>query len=173
MDRYECPFPVPEEHLRMVGVIAAQWEWIERTLERAIAGVMEHDYRRVAMFLANISFSDKCDLFLAHGRVFEESQPAEWKEITTAIKGLREARATRNAFVHCTWKQGTEPGASPLRASVRTKGGTLKAEEVPVTTEDMYAAAKEIWNAGRALAALINKYDLITEDENTAEGSEL
>jgi hypothetical protein len=91
-DRYECPFPVPEEHLRMVGVIAAQWEWIERVLERAIAGVMEHDYRRVAMFLANISFNDKCDLFLAHGRVFEESHPLEWKEITTAIKGLREAR---------------------------------------------------------------------------------
>ena len=167
MDRYECPFPVPEEHLRMVGVIAAQWEWIERTLERAVAGVMELDYSRVAMFLANISFSDKCDLFLAHGRVFQESHPTEWKEITTAIKGLYEARATRNAFIHCTWKMGPEPGA-PVRASVRTKGGTLKVEEIPVTTDDMYAAAKEIWNAGHALAALIKKYDLLTEEEKPA-----
>ena len=162
VEKYECPFPVPEEHLRMVGVIAAQWEWIERVLEEAIAGVMEHDHGRVAMFLANISFSDKCDLFLAHARPFQEKAPAEYQEISMVLQNLRQARGKRNAYVHCTWKGGSEPDA-PVRASIRTKGGALRVEETPVTTIDMYVAAKEIWDAGHGLAKLVRKYDLIPE----------
>jgi hypothetical protein len=51
MTRYECPFPVPDEHLRMIGVIAAQWEWLERVIEETLANIMEHDFKRVVVLL--------------------------------------------------------------------------------------------------------------------------
>jgi hypothetical protein len=76
MAKYQSPIgDTPDEHMRLVGIIALHWEWVEILLERAIADIMEHDFNRIALLTNNISFGDKCDLVLTYARVFEEPEP--------------------------------------------------------------------------------------------------
>jgi hypothetical protein len=43
MDNYRSPFEyLPDEHMRLVGIIAFHWETVDLTKQRAIAEVMNH-----------------------------------------------------------------------------------------------------------------------------------
>ena len=75
MDRYHSPFPLPDEHMRMLGIIATQWEWVEQLLGNAIAEIMEHKPDRVAILTANVGFHQKCDILKAYARTFQEDDP--------------------------------------------------------------------------------------------------
>ena len=97
MTKYQSPIAaLPDEHMRMVGIISTHWEWVELILERAVAKVMEHDPNRVAALTTNIGFHQKCDLILAHARVFQQNDPPKWRVFTDCIESLRNAYAARN-----------------------------------------------------------------------------
>jgi hypothetical protein len=145
---YKSPMDdLPDEHMRMVGIISAHWEWIELILERAIAEIMEHPFPRVALLTNSISFYTKCDLILVYARVYEESHPDIWKQFTAAIIGLKTAYRGRNEFVHGTWKKDSATKVWG-KAEVRTKGGklTISDEEIPI--KRMEKVAQDIWDAG-------------------------
>ena len=73
MDKYQSPSGVlPNEHMRLVGIISAHWEWLEVLMERAIAEIMEHQYTRVALLTVNIGFKSKCDLLMTYARPFQQ-----------------------------------------------------------------------------------------------------
>jgi hypothetical protein len=91
MTKYQSPIPLPDEHMRLLGIIAAHWEWIELILERAIAEVMEHKWSRVRLLTVDIGFRSKCDLLKVYARPFETEEPASWQEFNKIIKGLEEA----------------------------------------------------------------------------------
>ena len=41
MPKYESPMPLSDDHMRLIGIIAAHWEAVDVTLQRAISEIME------------------------------------------------------------------------------------------------------------------------------------
>jgi hypothetical protein len=151
---------LPDEHMRMVGIISAHWEWVELILERAIAEIMEHQFSRVALLAQNISFSNKCDLVLVYARVFEEVEPDTWKQFTIAIRDLRAAYGGRNEFVHAQWKRD-QATKSWGKASIRTKGGKLTILDEIVPIKNMQKVAEQIWDAGANFTLLCQMHGVL------------
>ena len=162
MERYLSPMDgLPDEHMRMVGVISAHWEYLEILLERAIADTMGRDYYEVQLLTENVSFTNKCDLVLIYARPFEKTEPDEWKKFTLARAELKAAHGARNEYVHAQWKQDRTTKVWG-KSSVRTKGGKLVISDNAVDIEDMNKAAQQIWDAAIKFLALCQSHGVLT-----------
>jgi hypothetical protein len=159
MDQYRSPLPLPDEHMRLLGIIATHWEWVELILSKAVAEVMEHDPNRVAILTANIGFHDKCDIILAYARFLRETDPDEWTKFTTTLKTLRDAYAVRNKFIHAKWKLVND--SEIRRTEVRTRGGKFSIVDEPTPTTELSAAAQQIVDAGESFIALVQSYGIL------------
>jgi hypothetical protein len=157
MDKYQSPLPLPGEHMRMLGIIATHWEWVEHLLSNAVAEVMEHDPDRVAILTANIGFHPKCDIILAYARHFQETDPAEWSKFTKTLQTLRDAYAARNKFIHAKWKLAD---GHIRRTEVRTRGGKFTIADDPTPISELNAAAQQIVDAGEAFIELVQPYGI-------------
>jgi hypothetical protein len=164
MEKYQSPIPLPDEHMRMVGIIAAHWEWIELILERSIAEIMEQQHHTVGLLTANISFGSKCDLILVYARVFEKDQPQVWKEFTTAIEALGGAYMKRNTYVHAKWKRDRSTLEWGI-TTVRTRGGKLTASDNPVSVNELVDAAQSIFDAGERFTALVQRFGILVQSQ--------
>ena len=150
MKKYQSPRPLPDEHMRLVGIISAHWEWVELILERAVAEVMQHQPHRVALLTSSISFHTKCDLLMIYARALEPYDPPGWKEFTAMMVDLKNAYSARNKFIHAKWIM-KPPAADPYRIDVVTKGGKLTLIDEPTSTNELAQAAQEIFDAGERL----------------------
>ena len=159
MKPYKNPINIPDEHMRMVGIIAAQWEWIELTLERTITEIMGLDINRVGVLTTNLGFQTKCDIILLHVRPAKESDNPTWRRFTKVYEGLKEAQKLRSKFVHAIW----EPGENdiPIRNAVTTTGKKLTVDEQPTPIEELYEVAETIWKNGEEFASLMQEFDLL------------
>ncbi len=154
MAKYQSPIvDTPDEHMRLVGIIALHWEWVEIVLERVLADVMEQDFSSIALLTNNVSFRDKCDLILTYARVFEEPEPETWKRFTKSITRLKDAYSGRNQFIHAQWRRD-KTTKEWGRSVVRTRGGKLTLLEETVLIGDMEKVAQEIWDAAEEFTQL-------------------
>ncbi len=160
MADYKSPIPLPDEHMRLVGIIAAHWEFIELILERVVAEVMEHEFSRVSLLTANIGFRSKCDLLMVYARPLETAEPTEWKAITQAVEALKKAYTARNTYVHAQWKIDQTTGAIG-RTSARTAGGKLAIVDEETPVENLQKAAQQIWDAGENLMTVVQRYGIL------------
>ncbi len=73
MPKYESPLSLSDEHMRLIGIIAAHWEAIDITLQQALAEVMELEFDRVALLIRHIGFGNKINLLMIYARrAFQE-----------------------------------------------------------------------------------------------------
>jgi hypothetical protein len=159
MDRYKSPIAdLPDDHMRMVGIISTHWEWIEVMMERAVAEVMQHQPARVQILTANINFHTKCDIILAYARHFQKEDPEQWKKFTTTIEGLKNAYSERNKYVHAKWKM---VGSQINLTQVRTSGGKFSLIDEPCPIEDLNKVAHQIVEAGEAFVTLVQPFGLL------------
>ena len=148
MARYKSPSKFFDEHMRLLGLIATHWEWVEFTLERTVAEAMEHEYDRVGLLTENITFHALCDILMIYTRPAEQLRPDIWKEFTAMLHDLKSAYSLRNRYVHGKWHLKNRK----MRISeVRTKNGKLRATNIPVSARELGTAAAQIWNAGTRL----------------------
>jgi hypothetical protein len=166
MSKYQSPMGLPDEQMRLVGIIAAHWEWVELILERALAEIMEHQFARVALLTNQVSFSDKCDLVLVYARVYETTDPTTWSLFTKAIVALRNGYSLRNQFVHAQWKRDRKT-AQWGKASIRTKGGKLTISDELVDIKSLEQAAEQIWDAGNNFTLLCRAHGVLLASPNT------
>lgn len=159
MKPYKNPRNIPDEHMRMVGIIAAHWELIEVTLERTIAEIMDLDFNRVAFLTTNLGFQTKCDIILLHARPFKETHKPTWNRFTEAYEGLKKAQEIRSKFVHAVWCPGEND--IPIRNAVLTTGKKLTVDEEPTQIEELYVAAETIWENGEAFRLLMQEFGLL------------
>jgi hypothetical protein len=162
VEPYKPPINLPDGHMRMVGIIAAQWEWIEIVLERAVAEVMTLKHAQVGLLTVNLSFRAKCDLILVYARPLETEDNDSWKKFTKVIESLKAAYTLRNAYVHAKWKINERTGKLG-RTSVRTMGGRLALVDEETKIEDMERDAKAIWDAAEHLGALLTSFGLLQQ----------
>ena len=159
MTKYQSPIAaLPDEHMRMVGIISTHWEWVELILERALAEIMEHDPKRVGVLTTNIGFYQKCDLILAHARVFQQNDPPKWRAFTNCIESLRSAYTARNQHIHAKWKMLNN---QIYLTEVRTRGGKLTIIDEPWDIQRMNDAAQQIAAAGEEFVKLMRSFDLL------------
>jgi hypothetical protein len=157
--KYQSPIAaLPDEHMRMVGIISTHWEWVELILERAVAEVMEHDPNRVAALTTNIGFHQKCDLILAHARVFQQNDPPKWRAFTNCIESLRSAYAARNQNIHAKWKM---LDGQIYLTEVRTRGGKFTIIDEPWDIQKMNETADQIAAAGEEFVKLMRSLGLL------------
>lgn len=170
MAPYKSHIDLPDEYFRLIGIISAQWEYVEVALERAVAEIGGHKYSRVGLLTANLGFQTKADLIMAYGRALQTSKPAEWAALKKVLKGLKDAYTLRNTYVHAKWFMPKKKGSLPTRSVVRTKGGNLNIADVPTTTEQMAIAAENIHTAGDEFVKLMNSFALLLPKKKKPRG---
>jgi hypothetical protein len=162
MPNYRSPFPaLSDEHMRLVGIISAHWEFLDVTIQRALAEVMMHDYGRIAQLTENIPFRAKMDLLMAYARPLQDAQPELWRGFTAINKDVLAAYGLRNRFVHARWKEGSHPDLL-IRVVTRSAGGRFTIADEETCVCEMEDAAKSIHERGEKLVAFFQKFDLLT-----------
>lgn len=161
MSKYVSPFNLPDEHMRIVGIIAAHWECLDFMLQRAVAFVSMHDFYRVHLLTDNIGFRTKVDLLMAYARPFQDAEPDIWKEFTRAFDAVKTAYACRNAYVHAKWSVGQSPDL-PTRNVARINGGKLVILSEPTPLSELEKAAQLIFDAGEQFVTLFQKMGMKT-----------
>jgi hypothetical protein len=159
MANYQSPFPLPDEHLRLVGIIAAHWEHLDLILQRAVAEIMSLDWNRVRLLTENLSVTAKLDLLSAHAR--QALQKNDLTRFNKVIALVQAAYGRRNAYVHAKWDQnGAEP-EQPWQFSIRTRGGKLSIVQKPTPIEELEKAAAQIWSAGESFGDKLRRYGML------------
>lgn len=157
---YSSPLPLPDEHMRMVGIIAAHWEWLERVIvDNAVAEVMELKHDRIAVLLTNMNLHSKRDVLAVYAAPLKSQHPDLHKTLSNALSAVLDAYAERNKFVHATWQFG-ESGEL-LRFELRTKNGKFVCADHPAPINELEEAADKIVNAGSQLIAALQPFGLL------------
>ncbi|CAA2141822.1 hypothetical protein [Hyphomicrobium sp. ghe19] len=164
---YTSPYSfLPDEHMRLVGIIAFHWEAVDLSLQRAVAEITMTDCGGIAILTDMIGFRSKTEIIMAYARQFQSGDPLKWKEFVSALEGVKDAYTLRNKFVHARWIDGPDT-TRPLRVDFRLSGGRLKQEEVPTEIGELYAAATAIFNAGGAMTTCLWKCGLMLPSQET------
>ena len=164
MSKYDSEIKLPDEYFRMVGIIAAQWEYIEFQLEWAVAEIGGHKVSKVGLLTTNLGYQAKHDLILAHGRPLKAQSPDEWSALTTVMNDVQKAYLLRNTFVHAKWIAGESDAELPKRSIVRTRGGKLIMDDFPTELSELVEAATKIQAAGDGFLRLMQTYDIMSGD---------
>jgi hypothetical protein len=162
MARYRSPAVdfLPNEHMRLVGIIAAHWEMLDSILERLAAEVTKNKAGRVHLLTNSMNYAAKRDLLMAYARQYKTKKPDLWKQFTTAFDAVNNAYSLRNTFVHAKWIHGPST-KRPKRTGVRTKGGKLVEFDEPTPIKDLKVAADTIITAGNDLVAVFRKVRML------------
>ena len=160
---YRSPFPfLPDEHMRLVGIIAAHWEFLDLTIQMALAESMGHTHARVALLLDNMTFRSKIDLLMSYVRVaYKDKEPKRWSEFTKLSERLQKAYDLRNSFVHARWRKG-KSADMPERVVTKIQGGKFTLENVPTPANDLEEATTYIAESGGKLTTFFQEVGLLT-----------
>jgi hypothetical protein len=120
MTKYHSPAGFPDEHMRLVGIISAHWEWVELTLERTVAEAMDREYQEVGLLTENITFHALCDVLTIYSQPLETLRPDLWKEFSATLTDLKNAYSARNRYVHAKWR--LEQGACAAQTFAQDRG---------------------------------------------------
>jgi hypothetical protein len=157
MPKYVSPFHLPDEHMRLVGIIAAHWEVFDVILQKSVAEVMSLKFDDVTMLTEGLSATAKFDIILGHARQLPKD---EWKRFEKAITRTKKAYSARNAYVHSKWVvEAGEP--LPKRVSLRTRGGKIVKVDEAVEISELERTAQEIHDAGEQFTLLFQEYGLL------------
>jgi hypothetical protein len=156
MSKYESPLNLPDEHMRLVGIIAAHWEAFDIVIQRSVAEVLSLKFDDVIMLTESLSPTAKLDILLTHAR---ELPKEEWKRFERTLARTKKAYSLRNAYVHSKWVGETDE--LPIRISLRTRGGKLVTVNEPVEMSDLVRTAQEIHEAGEQFTLLFQEYGLL------------
>jgi hypothetical protein len=148
------------EHMRLVGIIAAHWEFLDVVLQRTLAEIMGHDHHQLALLTENVPFRAKRELLMAYARSLEDSEPDLWKEFTQIDRDLLAAYGLRNKYVHARWKEG-EIHELPIRVVTRINGGRFTFADERTCICHLEDAARAIWETGARLTKFFQKFDLL------------
>ena len=155
---YQSPISLPDEHMRLVGIIAAHWEHLDLILQRAVAEVMNLSPTRVALLTANISVINKCDLLTVYARPLKEINESDWKTFNQIMIDIKSSYAARNRYIHAAW-EGRD--GTLYRHEIRTTGGKLAQTDVPVETSELGFAAQQIIETGSRFAVWMQDHGLL------------
>jgi hypothetical protein len=158
MNRYSSPLDLPDEHMRLVGIIAAHWEALDSLLQNAVAGSMGMKLEAVRLLTESLTTNAKIDLITAHARDLPKT---DFKAINKALDEVRAAYVQRNTFVHAKWYHNPPSPDTPWRFSVRTKGGRRKIIQMPTPQSELEQAAEAILKARDRLKEVLEEYRLL------------
>jgi hypothetical protein len=171
MPKYESPMNLQDEHMRLVGIIAAHWEYCDALIQRALREIMSLDSEaRVELLTQNISLEKKFDLISIHVYALLEAirkdpeSPLNAKAIeksyTSTIEDIRSVNKLRNTFVHAGWLFNDETKEME-RHSVTTTKKHLDVTSDPVPTSELESAAQQIYAAGAKLVDFFQPFGFL------------
>lgn len=156
MSQYKSPFNLPDEHMRMVGIIAAHWECFELVLNRAVAFVTDNEYGKIIILSKYMGLHSKLDLILAYGEQIKVEDPDLYKEFKQTIHKIRNVNSMRNTFVHAVWHM-EEDELIPSKWDLRLRNGKLNESFDVVPIENLENTAKELYEAGDVFTQMMIK----------------
>ena len=162
MKKYQSPFNFPDEHMRLVGIIAAHSECLNLIIEKAVAYVTMNKQSQVQLLTSHLGLSQKLDILTAYFQQFRGSDDGQWKESVEVFKTIRKAIDLRNEFVHARWLM-EEPAIAPHRLVIRIKSGKLIEKFEKVEHQQLEDVADFIHNTGEKLTQLLLKIGIESE----------
>lgn len=156
MTKYQSPFNLPDEHMRLVGLIAAHWEYVDFFMNTIVAWITKHPQEKVYLFTSNLSFRTKMDLLKAYTSPIKSYDKKTWKEAEEIYNSLEKANNLRNDYVHATWSI-VEGDNIPRRFVVRLKNGKLIHSYSNVPVSELEKATVYIHDTGVAMCNFFQK----------------
>lgn len=148
-------YALTANHLKGIGLVAAEWSYCESSLESIIWQVAGIDSERGYAITTHIGSETRIHILgaLAEKKVVSTTLKAE---LTTIVADLRRLRTERNNIVHSVWLSGGAPNFSTL-ASRRERGrwpnpdsvkitakGKVIIHKKPISSNQIHAVAQEI-----------------------------
>lgn len=160
MSKYRSPKPLPDEHMRLVGIIAAHWQYVDLMIQRAVAEVMNRTLDDVCVLTENVGFQVRMDILMAYARPARDEFKDVWEEFTAMSNDVRDANELRNTYVHAAWTfEPDEP--LPVRHAIRVRRGRIDVEDLPVTADELADAADRIWKAGERFTNFFRRVGML------------
>lgn len=156
MKKYQSPFNLPDEHMRLVGIIAAHSEFLNLIIEKAVAFVTMNKQSQVQLLTSHLGLSQKLDILTAYFQQYRGRDDGQWKESVEVFEAIRKASALRDEFVHARWLM-EEQAIAPLRLVIRIKSGKLIEKSEKIEHQQLEDAADFIHKTGEKLTKLLLK----------------
>jgi len=169
--QYLSTIGLPDEYYRLTGIIAAEWEYTEYVLEWAIREISLLKGVRVDILIVNIPYQAKYDLVMAFARQLKEPDPKGWERFKKALKDIKEAYTLRNTYVHARWLPHKPRHPGVKRSVTRSRGGRFVMDNIPVSEDDLVAAAVSIQDARESFMKLMQSYNLMLPKKRKASRS--
>lgn len=145
-------------HLKAIGLVAAEWAYVELYLEGFIWEIANIDDRRGHAITTHIPSETRINILetLADTRLIN---PAHKRELKVIVDRIRKLRTARNNIVHSLWLStkttsinqilsdylAKKKRRKPIPASVRISAkGKLNVTNTPMKSKQIMAAASEI-----------------------------
>lgn len=159
---YRSPFTyLPDDHMRLVGIIASHWETLDVALQRAIAEVQGSSLEKLGLLTDNLSFRAKLDFLMSYARHLQTDDKPLWQEFMNVMKSVEKANTLRNTYVHAKWLEGVTPSL-PKRAVVNVRGGRFNLCDEPTPIAELESAAQYIVAAGEQFLTFFQKFGVMT-----------
>ncbi len=153
------PYNLPREALAAIGLAAACSSQTETIVEMGIAGCAGVDVEYGAAITTHMSapLRDHVLRALAEIKLDDLDALDELDAILDHIN--KEVWPKRNAIVHDNWC--TDEDTGQLTRARTTARGSVDAESIPVTIDEIEADALVIYEAGMKLLTFLGKHNLI------------
>lgn len=155
--------PLPDDQLKAIGRVTANWTMIEHSLERYIWFLISMGYDVGMCVTTHMSFPQRLDavLSLSHDTFasFRQDQIEALRKYANELRN--QIYPKRNQIVHAVWETNNATG-NPIIVK-RTARGELKEETLAYTAKEINDIADEISSAFVRLNELL--LDLEPEDK--------
>lgn len=153
------PRNLPREMLAAIGLVAASSAQTESIVEMGIGGCLgiDTDYSYAVTTHMNAPLRDNVLRAAAEIRIEDLD---DLDELDRLLDNINAAFSKRNGYVHRTWCRHPETGA--VFTTKITARGSVDAELVPVSLDQVTADANFIYDAGMALMTFLSAKNLFS-----------
>jgi len=161
MSDYHFDLPVDTDKLQAIGMVAAEWSYLESVIDAAIwtrSGVPNDEVGEAMTTHLNIRTRvDMLSTLISLAGYDPEDEAAKAdSEATKLLRAVHELASRRNKVVHARWVRGDL--GSPLIYTVQARG-TLKRTVEGIPSHEIINIAREISVLSMKLRALLGIFE--------------
>jgi len=161
MAKYESPImKLPDEHMRLVGIIAAHWEYATALINRVVQEIMGLPEERVKLLTQEVGMEKKFNLISiqVHSVIKQAKEDPKSpidaadleKRLNSLLEQLRSSGRLRNTYVHAAWVFNDDTKQLE-RHSAQAGKKRLEVTSDPISEAELADAADEIYEAASAV----------------------
>ena len=160
MADYSFDLPVRQNQLEAIGMVAAEWSYLESIVDAAIweysdiridgvgEAITTHLSISVRLGILTTVFHVRCDEWVNSGFRSKDEVSAQKREFKSIRKAVDTLAGQRNKVIHARWVRGAQ--GSPMTYVVQARG-VLKRNRIGMPDTEIRRIAQEIAELSKKL----------------------